>query len=84
LRDTNLKGGGSVKRLRLAGDLIVLYLQKAIKVLQIMLIHFEEIVAHTEQEVSELSYQLKDVLETKELIQDMIEQLKEEVFKKGE
>jgi chromosome segregation ATPase len=49
-----------------------------------MLIHFEEIVAHTEQEVSELSDQLKDVLETKELIQDMIEQLKEEVFKKGE
>ena len=49
-----------------------------------MLIHFEEIVAHTEQEAQELSEQLKDVLETKELIQDMIEQLKEEVFKKGE
>lgn len=79
-----LRGGDSVERLRLAGDLIVLYLQKAIKALQIMLIHFEEIVAHTEQEVSELSEELKDVLETKELIQDMIEQLKEEVFKKGE
>ena len=79
-----LKGGDSVERLRLAGDLIVLYLQKAIKALQIMLIHFEEIVAHTEQETQELSEQLKDVLETKELIQDMIEQLKEEVFKKGE
>ena len=79
-----MRGGDIVERIRLAGDLIVLYLQKAIKALQIMLIHFEEIVAHTEQEVSELSEQLKDVLETKELIQDMIEQLKEEVFKKGE
>ena len=49
-----------------------------------MLIHFEEIITHTEEEVQELSEQLKDVLETKELIQDMIEQLKEEVFKKGE
>ena len=73
-----------MERLRLAGNLIILYLQKTIKALQIMLIHFEEIAAHTEQEVSELSEQLKDVLETKELIQDMIEQLKEEVFKKGE
>ena len=52
MRDTNLKGGDRVERLRLAGDLIVLYLQKAIKALQIMLIHFEEIIAHTEQEVS--------------------------------
>ena len=73
-----------MERIRLAGDLIVLYLQKAIKALQIMLIHFEEIVARTEEEVSDLTEQLKDVLQTKELIQDMIEQLKEEVFKKGE
>ena len=81
---SHLKGGDSVERIRLAGDLVVLYLQKAIKALQIMLIHVEEIVAHTEEEVSDLAEQLKDVLETKELIQDMIEQLKEEVFKKGE
>lgn len=79
-----MKGGDIVERIRLVGDLIVLYLQKAIKALQIMLIHVEEIVAHTEEEVSDLAEQLKDVLETKELIQDMIEQLKEEVFKKGE
>ena len=79
-----MRGGDIVERIRLAGDLIVLYLQKAIKALQIMLIHFEEIVVHTEEEVSDLTDQLKDVLETKELIQDMIEQLKEEVFKKGE
>lgn len=81
---SDLRGGDIVERIRLAGDLIVLYLQKAIKALQIMLIHVEEIVAHTEEEVSDLAEQLKDVLETKELIQDMIEQLKEEVFKKGE
>lgn len=73
-----------MEKLRLAGKLVVLYLQKAIKTLQIMLIHFEEIMTRTEEEVKELSDQLKDVLETKELIQDMIEQLKEEVFKKGE
>ena len=71
-------------KIRLAGDLVVLYLQKAIRALQIMLIHFEEIIARTEEEAHELSEQLKDVLEKKELIQDMIEQLKEEVFKKGE
>lgn len=81
---SDFKGGDIVERIRLVGDLIVLYLQKAIKALQIMLIHVEEIVAHTEEEVSDLTEQLKDVLETKELIQDMIEQLKEEVFKKGE
>ena len=72
------------EKIKLVGNLIKLYLQKGIKVLQIMLIHFEEIVAHTEQEVSELSEQLKEVLETKELIQNMIEELKTEVFKKGE
>ena len=65
---SHLKGGDSVERIRLAGNLVVLYLQKAIKALQIMLIHFEEIVAHTEEEVSDLAEQLKDVLETKELI----------------
>ena len=72
------------EKIRMIGSLVVLYLQKAIKALQIMLIHIEEIVAHTEQEAEDLSEQLKDILETKELIQDMIEQLKEEVFKKGE
>lgn len=80
-----LKGGDIVaEKIRLIGNLVSLYLQKAIKALQIMLIHFEEIVAHTESEAAELSQNLKDVLETKELIQDMIDQLKEEVFKKGE
>lgn len=82
---SHLKGGDIVaEKIRLIGNLVVLYLQKAIKALQIMLIHFEEIVAHTESEANELSQNLQDVLETKELIQDMIEQLKEEVFKKGE
>lgn len=71
-----------VKKIKLVGNLIKLYLQKGIKALQIMLIHFEEIVAHTEQEITELSEQLKEVLETKELIQNMIEELKTEVFKK--
>lgn len=70
------------EKIKLVGNLIKLYLQKGIKVLQIMLIHFEEIVAHTEQEITELSEQLKEVLETKELIQNMIEELKTEVFKK--
>lgn len=80
-----LKGGDIVaEKIRLIGNLVSLYLQKAIKALQIMLIHFEEIVAHSEQEAEDLSQNLQDVLETKELIQDMIEQLKEEVFKKGE
>lgn len=73
-----------VEKIKLVGNLIKLYLQKGIKALQIMLIHFEEIVAHTEQEVTELSEQLKEVLETKELIQNMIEELKTEVFKKRE
>ena len=72
------------EKIRLIGNLVSLYLQKAIKALQIMLLHFEEIVAHSEQEAQELSQNLKDALETKELIQDMIEQLKEEVFGKGE
>ena len=72
------------EKIRLVGNLISLYLQKGIKALQIMLIHFEEIVAHSEKEAQELSQNLKDVLETKELIQDMIEQLKEEVFGKEE
>ena len=82
---SHLKGGDIVaEKIRLIGNLVSLYLQKAIKALQIMLIHFEEIIAHTEAEADELSHNLQDVIETKELIQDMIEQLKEEVFKKGE
>ena len=72
------------KKIKLVGNLIKLYLQKGIAALQIMLIHFEEIVAHTEQEITDLSEQLKEVLKTKELIQNMIEELKTEVFKKGE
>ena len=80
-----LKGGDIVvEKIKLVGNLIKLYLQKGITVLQIMLIHFEEIVAHTEQEVAELSEQLKEVLTIKESIQNMIEELKTEVFKKGE
>lgn len=82
---SHLKGGDIVaEKIRMIGNLVSLYLQKAIKALQIMLIHFEEIVAHTEAEAAELSQNLKDVIETKELIQDMIEQLKEEIFRKGE
>lgn len=82
---SHLKGGDIVaEKIRMIGSLVSLYLQKAIKALQIMLIHFEEIVAHTEAEAAELSQNLKDVIETKELIQDMIEQLKEEIFRKGE
>ena len=72
------------EKIKLVGNLIKLYLQKGITMLQIMLIHFEEIVAHTEQEVAELSEQLKEVLTIKESIQNMIEELKTEVFKKGE
>ena len=80
-----LKGGDIVaEKIKLVGNLIKLYLQKGIAALQIMLIHFEEIMVHTEKEIAELSEQLKEVLETKELIQIMIEELKTEVFKKGE
>ena len=49
------------EKIKLVGNLIKLYLQKGITMLQIMLIHFEEIVAHTEQEVAELSEKLKEV-----------------------
>ena len=77
-----LKGGDIVaEKIKLVGNLIKLYLQKGITMLQIMLIHFEEIVAHTEQEVAELSEQLKEVLTIKESIQNMIEELKTGRFK---
>ena len=52
---SHLKGGDIVaEKIRLIGNLVSLYLQKAIKALQIMLLHFEEIVAHTESEAAEL------------------------------
>lgn len=72
------------EKIRMIGSLVKLYLQKAINVLYIMMLHFEEIVTYSAEQVEELSKDLQNVVETKELIDDMIAQLKEEIFKKEE
>lgn len=70
-----------VEKIKLVGSLIKLYLQKAINVLNIVMIHFEEMVAFTEEQVEELSQNLKQVVEAKEMLDNMIVEVKKEIIK---
>lgn len=68
--------------IRAIARLVGLYGQRVIRVLQVMLIHFEEIAAITEQRHEQLTDELRQVLEVIDLIDDMIEQAKAEIFEK--
>lgn len=62
--------------------LVGLYGQRVIKVLQVMMIHFEEIAAVTDQQHEELTDQLRQLLEVMEVIDEMVEQTKGEITNK--
>lgn len=62
--------------------LVGLYGQKAIKVLQVAMIHFEEIAAVTDKKQEQLTDQLRQVLEVMDVLDEMIDQAKAEVFEK--
>ena len=62
--------------------LVGLYGQRVVKVLQVMMIHFEEIAAVTDQQQEELTDQLRQLLEVMDLLDSMIEQSKADLFEK--
>ena len=62
--------------------LVGLYGQKAVKVLQVMMIHFEEIAAVTDKQHEELTDQLRQVLEVIDELDKMVEQAKSEITNK--
>lgn len=62
--------------------LVGLYGQKVIKAVQIMMIHFEEIAAITDQQQEQLTDQLRQLLDVMDELDEMIEKSKGEIFKK--
>ena len=62
--------------------LVGLYGQRAIKVLEIAMIHFEEIAAVTEQQQEQLTDQLRQVLEVIDVLDEMIDNAKSEITNK--
>ena len=62
--------------------LVGLYGQRVIKVLQVMIIHFEEIAAVTEKQQEQLTDQLRQLLEVMDELDKMIEKAKEEITNK--
>ena len=62
--------------------LVGLYGQRVIKVLQVMMVHFEEIAAVTDQQHEELTDQLRQVLEVIDELDKMVEQAKSEITNK--
>lgn len=71
-----------LKTVKALARLVGLYGQRVIKVLQVALIHFEEIAAVTEQQHDQLTDQLRQVLEIMDVLDEMIDQAKAEVFEK--
>ena len=62
--------------------LVGLYGQRAVKVLQIMMVHFEEIAAATDQQQEKLTDQLTQLIEVLEILDEMIDQAKGEITNK--
>ena len=71
-----------LKAIKALARLVELYGQKVIKVLQVALIHFEEIAAVTDQQQEHLTDQLRQLLEVMDELDEMIEQAKTELFEK--
>ena len=62
--------------------LVGLYGQRVVKVLQVMMLHFEEIAAVTDQQQEELTDQLRQLLEVMDVLDEMIDQAKGEIMNK--
>jgi hypothetical protein len=77
-----LKGGEIVKRIKALPHLVMLYAHKMVKVVQMVTLDFEQHIATTDQEQDRAVEKFFEVLEVLEILDDMIEQAKAEVFEK--
>ena len=71
-----------VEVIKAVARLVGLYGQRAVKVLQIMMVHFEEIAAATDQQQEKLTDQLTQLIEVLEILDEMIDQAKGEIMNK--
>jgi hypothetical protein len=77
-----LKGGEIVKRIKALPHLVMLYAHKMVKVVQMVTLDFEQHIATTDQEQDRAIEKFFEVLEVLEVLDDMIDQAKAEVFEK--
>jgi hypothetical protein len=77
-----LKGGEIVKRIKALPHLVMLYAHRMLKVVQMITLDFEQHIATTDQEQDRAVEKFFEVLEVLEVLDDMIEQAKAEVFEK--
>lgn len=60
-------------------QLLKLYALKMLKVFELVAVHTEEVVSYTQQQQDRLSHEIEMLMEDLQLIDDMIEQLKETI-----
>lgn len=60
-------------------QLLKLYTLKMLKVFELVAVHTEEVVCYTQQQRDRLSHEIEMLMEDLQLIDDMIEQLKETI-----
>ena len=60
-------------------QLLKLYALKMLKVFELVAVHTEEVVAYTQQQQDRLSHEIELLMEDLQLIDDMIDQLKETI-----
>lgn len=60
-------------------QLLKLYTLKMLKVFELVAVHTEEVVSYTQQQQDRLSREIEMLMEDLQLIDDMIEQLKETI-----
>ena len=60
-------------------QLLKLYTLKMLKVFELVAVHKEEVVSYTQQQQDRLSHEIEMLMEDLQLIDDMIEQLKETI-----
>ena len=60
-------------------QLLKLYALKMLKVFELVAVHTEEVVSYTQQQQDRLSHEIEMLMEDLQLIDDMIDQLKETI-----
>ena len=71
-----------MKRIKALPHLVMLYAHRMLKVVQMVALDFEQNIATTDQEQDRAVEKFFEVLEVLEVLDDMIEQAKAEVFEK--
>lgn len=60
-------------------QLLKLYALKMLKVFELVAVHTEEVVSYTQQQQDRLSHEIEMLMEDLQLLDDMIDQLKETI-----